>query len=153
VVGVLVTASFRDDTSLRDFAEEAREHIITLNKDFLELEDRGRDTPLEIINEAFRAIHTIKGLSGMLGLSSINQLSHGMEDAMSAVRQGEVPLAGEFAQALFEGVDLLSSMVAAAGRGDAAEADLGPALDAIASSLERARSSVEATPAGIPAGM
>lgn len=78
-----------DANSVREFAEEAREHIVALNRDLLELEERGADADSELVNEAFRAIHIVRGLSGMLGLGSINELAHKMEDVLASVRQGE----------------------------------------------------------------
>ncbi|MHC4251986.1 MAG: Hpt domain-containing protein, partial [Planctomycetota bacterium] len=99
-----------DEDSLRDFVDEAREHIVSLNRDLLELEDKGRGAPADLVNNAFRAIHTIKGLSGMLGLGGINALSHGMEDVLAEVRQGGLDFGGGVSQAFFDALDVLAAM-------------------------------------------
>ena len=88
-----------------------------LNRELLELEEQGAAAPDELVNNAFRAIHTIKGLSGMLGLSQINRLSHSMEDVLAGVRRGDLHFAGGLAGILFEFLDLLSEMVEATSAG------------------------------------
>ncbi len=132
-------AELLDKESLRDFVDESREHIVALNRDLLELEERGANADPELINSVFRAIHTVKGLSGMLGLASINELSHGMEDVLSSVRQGEVIVGGAFAEALFESLDLLNEMIEATARGDTAERDIDGALDRLTAAVEEAK--------------
>jgi two-component system chemotaxis sensor kinase CheA len=125
-----------DPGTLRDFVEEAREHVVTLNRDFLELEDKGAAAPAELVNEAFRAIHTVKGLSGMLGLKAVNVLAHGMEDALSEVRQGRATVTGLLAQSLFEALDRLSAMVDTAAGGAMPQDDVTPLVSKIAVSLK-----------------
>ncbi|MHC4253476.1 MAG: chemotaxis protein CheA, partial [Planctomycetota bacterium] len=132
-------AEVLDEDALRDFVEESREHIIALNRDLLELENRGAEADPELVNSTFRAIHTVKGLSGMLGLGSINGLAHSMEDLLATVRQGEVLVAGPVAEALFESLDLLSEMVEAAARGDIGDRDINKALDRLCATAEEAR--------------
>ena len=124
-----------DDTTLREFVEEVREHIVVLNRDFLELEEKGADAPAELVNEAFRAIHTIKGLSGMLGLTSVNELAHRMEDALSTVRQGNARVEGKLSQALFDALDLLGEMINTAARGQMPSQDTSRILARLADAL------------------
>jgi two-component system chemotaxis sensor kinase CheA len=107
-----------DEDSLRDFVDEAREHVVSLNRDLLELEDKGRGAGPDLVNNAFRAIHTIKGLSGMLGLGGINTLSHGMEDVLAEVRQGGLEFGGGVSQAFFDALDVLAAMVESAASGE-----------------------------------
>jgi two-component system chemotaxis sensor kinase CheA len=118
--------------------DESREHIVALNRDLLELEERGRDASPDIVNSVFRAIHTIKGLSGMLGLATINELAHNMEDALSNVREGEVTVSDSLAEALFESLDLLNEMVEAAARGDLAERPIDTAVGNLAAAMQKA---------------
>ena len=40
----------------------------------------------ELLNEMFRAAHTLKGLSAMLGLADINHLVHKIENIFDAAR-------------------------------------------------------------------
>ncbi|MHC4505014.1 MAG: chemotaxis protein CheA [Planctomycetota bacterium] len=127
-----------DNDSLRDFVDEAREHIVALNRDLLELEERGSLADPELVNSTFRAIHTVKGLSGMLGLGSINELSHGMEDALSTVRGGEAVVGGGLAEALFVSLDLLSEMVEAAARGDTGGRDVDGAIGKLSAATAEA---------------
>ena len=139
-----------DEDSVREFVEEAREHIVSLNRDLLELEERGAEAGPDLINSAFRAIHTVKGNSGMLGLDAVNGLSHRMEDALSEVRRGKAVVSGDLASALFESLDVLSEMVEALAAGDAEERDVGgpiAELDAALRGGRAGRESAGAAPA------
>jgi two-component system chemotaxis sensor kinase CheA len=68
------------------FREEASELLIQLEETLLELEEHPDD--LELINTAFRAIHTIKGSSGMFGFDSIASFAHDFEDLLDECRSG-----------------------------------------------------------------
>jgi chemotaxis protein histidine kinase CheA len=56
------------------FIEEARDHLNTIEQGLLNLQATLDDS--EMINEVFRAAHSIKGGSAMLGLSSIQRTAH-----------------------------------------------------------------------------
>lgn len=44
----------------------------------------------ENINEVFRAVHTVKGVSDLLGFSEVVKLTHKSEDVLDQVRQGKL---------------------------------------------------------------
>ncbi|MEI6065255.1 MAG: Hpt domain-containing protein, partial [Pseudanabaena sp. ELA748] len=56
------------------FIEEAREHLQIIEQGVLNLQEILSDS--ESVNELFRAAHSIKGGSAMLGVSSIQHVSH-----------------------------------------------------------------------------
>lgn len=70
------------------FIEEAREHLNTIEQGLLELQSTLNDP--EMINEVFRAAHSIKGGAAMLGLTSIQQTSHRLEDCFKVLREHPV---------------------------------------------------------------
>ncbi|MFS8902947.1 response regulator [Synechococcus sp. H60.4] len=74
------------------FIEEARDHLATIEQGLLSLRDSVSDP--ELINELFRAAHSIKGGAAMLGLTSIQQTAHRLEDFFNVFRSrlGEVPV-------------------------------------------------------------
>ena len=93
------------------FVMEAREHLDTIEDDFLKLENQ-RDNPDQtLVDKVFRAIHSIKGASGFLGLTKIGNLAHVMETLLSMMRAGEVQPESEFIDALLSGADILGAMV------------------------------------------
>ncbi len=70
------------------FREEAEELLAQLENALLELESSPEDP--EIINAAFRAVHTIKGSSGMFGFDAIASFAHSFENLMESVRNRRI---------------------------------------------------------------
>jgi|GEM_PF-6837 len=96
-----------------EFVAEANEHLATIEDDFLALESQQETPDQELMDKLFRAIHSIKGGSGFLGLERINGLSHGMESLLSKLRSRELKPESRSIDALLAGVDLLRNMIAA----------------------------------------
>ncbi|WP_048196669.1 chemotaxis protein CheA [Methanocaldococcus vulcanius] len=94
---------------LEIFAEEAEEHIQTINECLLELEKDPSN--LDLINQIFRSAHTIKGGARTVGLSHISDLTHHMEDILDYVRNGQIPVTSEIIDLLFKCLDALETML------------------------------------------
>jgi two-component system chemotaxis sensor kinase CheA len=94
------------------FFEESREHVHTLEERLLELEHRPED--LELLNALFRAAHSIKGSSGMLGFELISELTHAMENVLDALREGRVKASTLVTSVLLKATDLLGLCIEAA---------------------------------------
>ncbi|MFN5855108.1 MAG: response regulator [Pseudanabaenaceae cyanobacterium] len=69
------------------FIEEAREHLQTIEQGILNLQDVLRDE--ESVNELFRAAHSIKGGSAMLGVGSVQHISHRLEDFFKILKDNQ----------------------------------------------------------------
>ena len=52
------------DKAFQDFLSEAQETVENLNRTLLSL-DAGKIDP-DLVNDAFRAVHSLKGLAGLL---------------------------------------------------------------------------------------
>lgn len=76
-----------NDKFKETFREEAEELLVQLESILLELEDRPGD--MELVNAAFRAIHTIKGSAGMFGFEKAGRFTHDLESLLDACRNGE----------------------------------------------------------------
>ncbi len=103
-----------DDTMkelLEEFISESKEHLSTIEEDFLELEQQKDNPDSKLVNKIFRAIHTIKGTSGFFGLETITSLSHTMENILSLVRNGEMVPDGNIIDTLLTGADIINSMI------------------------------------------
>ena len=95
---------------LADFVVEAGEHIESAESALLDLENNPEDN--ELLNQIFRAFHTVKGLAGFLGLAQIGSLAHSAENLLDLARKGQLSLVGENVDAIFSSIDLLKQMVA-----------------------------------------
>ncbi|MDF0556698.1 response regulator [Kamptonema sp. UHCC 0994] len=69
------------------FIEEAKDHLNTIEQGLLNLQSTIEDQ--ELVNEVFRAAHSVKGGAAMLGLSSIQQTAHRLEDSFKVLKECE----------------------------------------------------------------
>lgn len=106
-----------DDILLNDpemveaFVAEAKEHLDSIEDDFLSLE-RQKDNPDQtLLDKVFRAIHSVKGAAGFLGLSKMSDLAHIMEALLTKMRGGKILPESEYIDSLLAGVDLLTAML------------------------------------------
>ncbi len=91
------------------FIEEARDHLNTIEQGLLNLESTLNDS--EMVNEVFRAAHSIKGGAAMLGLSSIQHTSHRLEDCFKVLKEHPVQIDQKL-ESLFLGVsDTLKALL------------------------------------------
>lgn len=87
------------------FVEEAMEHINAITKALLILEKDSKNA--EALNTVFRAAHTLKGSSGMMGYKDISDLTHAMEDIFDKLREGG-QVSSELVSVLLNCVDILT---------------------------------------------
>ena len=81
-------AMIDDQETLQIFLEDAREHLSGIEKDFLAIEAAGSAVDVALVNKVFRAVHSIKGGAGFLGLDAIKELAHAMENLLNLMRNG-----------------------------------------------------------------
>ena len=67
------------------FIEEAKDHLNTIEQGLLNLQGTMADP--ELMNEVFRAAHSVKGGAAMLGLNSIQKTSHRLEDYFKVLKE------------------------------------------------------------------
>jgi two-component system chemotaxis sensor kinase CheA len=94
------------DTSadeLKVFLQEAEGLLELLDEDIVRLEQEA--TNGDLLQEIFRAAHTLKGSSGMLGFQEMAQLTHAMEDLLDRVRKGSLAVTAELVDALLMSLD------------------------------------------------
>lgn len=91
-----------------EFLSEAQELIEAFSRNLLaldELQTAGGEDP-GLVNEAFRIVHTLKGLSGIFSAKSVGTLAHRVEDVLDSLRLGKLPLTAELVDVLFRTVEL-----------------------------------------------
>jgi two-component system chemotaxis sensor kinase CheA len=88
-----------------EYVVEAKEHLENLEQKLLELERNPKDK--ELINSAFRSMHTIKGGASFLGLNVIVETAHLAEEVLGKLRSEELELTPEINDLLLKSVDFL----------------------------------------------
>ena len=92
------------------FIEEAREHLQIIEQGVLNLQDVLHDS--ESVNELFRAAHSIKGGSTMLGVVSIQHVSHRLEDFFKILKENpNINVDERLKSLLLAGFDPLSELL------------------------------------------
>ena len=88
---------------LQLFLEEAEEQLQLLDQDIVLLEKEG--SRIELLQEIFRAAHTLKGSSGAIGHEKMAKLTHAMENVLDHLRRGSIDLGTELIDVLLQSLD------------------------------------------------
>lgn len=98
---------------LDDYYADCDEHLRSARHHLMDLE-RGEvsgDARRELVESLFRSFHTIKGLSGMVGLTQAESLAHQLESCLAAVRQGRLQPDPTVTRELEAGVQQLEQVI------------------------------------------
>lgn len=128
------------------FIDESREHLDVLYQQLLELENHPTD--MSIIEEIFRAAHTLKGMAATMGYESLANLTHKLENIFDGIRDEKIQVSTETMDVLFESVDDLNRMVediSGGGNGSKEISKIVESLDEIEEGKNRAESNVDLT--------
>ena len=87
---------------LNVFLEETKEHLQTLTQALIDLEGSDAESAAEALNEAFRAVHTIKGMSASMEFRNMEHLCHSVEDVLDELRSGSRGVTPEIIDLLLE---------------------------------------------------
>ena len=123
------------DKAREEFFSEAQEIIETLSRNLLSLDTAiksGASDP-SLINEAFRAVHTLKGLAGLFGAVRLGALSHRLEDVLDDLRLGRIDLGQDVLDVLFGAVEAYTRILQA----EKADSDEELDVDQLFAELER----------------
>lgn len=104
------------------FFEEAFEHLQALNQNLLALESNPER--LELLDNIFRAAHTLKGMSATMGYDTIAKTTHNMENLLERLRERQEDMSGENFNKLFRSADIIEEMLEQLRNGE----DTGPVL-------------------------
>ena len=101
--------SKRTDLYQAAFTSESQDILETINQSLLSLEKEPHNTTL--IDEVFRAAHSLKGMSAAMNFDGITALAHEMENILDKVRKKEVEVSLDIVDTLFEYSDALEGLV------------------------------------------
>ena len=101
------------DQFLDDYYAECDEHLVSIRRALVLLEDdigaAAIDRP--VLDGLFRSFHTLKGISGMVGLTAAEQLAHHLESYLRELREGTLVLSEPGFEALAAGVSSLQAVI------------------------------------------
>jgi two-component system, chemotaxis family, sensor kinase CheA len=103
------------DEFLDDYFAESEEHLTALRRGLLALESFIGEPQIDrlLLDELFRSFHSLKGISGMVGVREAEHLAHELESYLRALRQDNVLLSEEGLETLIQGAKMLEQVVAA----------------------------------------
>jgi two-component system chemotaxis sensor kinase CheA len=111
------------------FLEEADELLQELNKNLLELERNPDDE--EIINNIFRAAHSLKSSAAFVGLNDLSDLAHRMESLLQGIRDKTNTITSEVVDVIFKCFDTISEVIELVSSGVEPNQNLRPLIDRI----------------------
>ena len=90
------------------FLEEAEEQLQLLDQNVLALEKEGPNP--DLLQELFRAAHTLKGSSATIGHSRMASLTHALESILDSLRKGRLEVGTDLINLLLESLDALRTL-------------------------------------------
>ncbi len=97
------------EAAKQTFQSEATELLQDMEDALLTLESQPTDA--DLIHRVFRAVHTIKGSSGVFGFQPIVNFTHTLETELDKVRNGARPVDNDLIAALLGCMDHLTTLV------------------------------------------
>ena len=101
------------DQFLDDYYAECDEHLVSIRRSLITLEDEVDVGAIErtLLDNLFRSFHTLKGISGMVGLAAAEQLAHHLESYLRELREGTAILSEAGFETLAAGVSSLEAVI------------------------------------------
>lgn len=93
------------------FIAEALDHLSSIEALVLQVESQPDD--VKLLNDVFRPFHTIKGNAGALGVTSVQELAHRVENLLDLARSGRHTMGADEIDVVLRAVDLLTTMIQA----------------------------------------
>ncbi|WP_462269353.1 hybrid sensor histidine kinase/response regulator [Desulfobacter sp.] len=102
---------FEDDETLQMYIEESLDHLADIESDLLTIEESGANIDIDLVNNVFRAAHSVKGGAGFMGLTTIKNLAHHLENVLGMIRNKELIPDSKKISILLKGFDELESLL------------------------------------------
>jgi two-component system, chemotaxis family, sensor kinase CheA len=96
---------------LKEFAVESQEHLADIETQLLTLEAQGDNMDVALVNTVFRAIHSIKGAAGFMGLDTLGGLAHRAEEVLNRLRSKELRPTSVVINTLLRATDRLKDLI------------------------------------------
>ncbi|MCA9580530.1 MAG: chemotaxis protein CheA [Myxococcales bacterium] len=112
-----------DEAIREEFLAEAQEIVESLSRDLLILDQGAGDGTVDLINDLFRGVHTLKGMAGMFGFDQVGTVAHSLENLLDELRLGRVSVGKDVLDVLFEGVEQFQRLLSPDKRDRSSEID------------------------------
>jgi two-component system chemotaxis sensor kinase CheA len=108
-----MSASEMSNKAVKDFLAEAEEILDQLCSDLGVMSDVSEDGECnpDSLNSVFRGAHSLKGLAGMFGFTTVQELSHNLENLLDSLRLGKVKLSAAVMTILMDSLEALGAMI------------------------------------------
>ncbi len=103
--------STEDTELLKEFAVESQEHLADIENQLLTLESQGDNMDVALVNTVFRAIHSIKGAAGFMGLDTLGGLAHRAEEVLNKLRNKDLRPTSVVINTLLKAADRLKELI------------------------------------------
>ena len=103
------------------FLEEVDELLQELNQNLLRFERDPEDS--SIIDDIFRAAHTLKSSAAFVGLNELSELAHQMEDLLQGLRDGSMKMSDDIVNIIFKCFDEINAAIGDISSGQEPEQD------------------------------
>jgi two-component system, chemotaxis family, sensor kinase CheA len=115
-----MTERFDVQEFLQGYLAEAQEHLASAGSNLLAAEEalRNGEPHPRAVRELFRALHTLKGLSAMIGAEPIADVAHEMEAVLRSADRAGGRLPPESTDLLADGLRAIEARVAKLGAGE-----------------------------------
>lgn len=144
-----------DDELAEEYLAESCDHLAGVETCLLSIEKGGVEIDEELVNRAFRAVHSIKGGAGVFGLVQIGELAHQTEDVLVLIRSRELVPTPDRVRVLLHATDRLHDLLQNPGTSN--QADITEVMASLARLCAHPPASVEkgsapAVPQALPGG-
>lgn len=94
--------------AVKEFLSEAQEFVEALSNVLMDIDTslkQDDEVDPDLINEAFRCWHTLKGLASTFGAESLSRFAHREETLLDEIRLGRTPLTAKVLDSLLASID------------------------------------------------
>ncbi|MGO9114299.1 MAG: chemotaxis protein CheW [Thermoguttaceae bacterium] len=102
---------FEDQEVVAEFVNESREHLAEIESQLLGIEEAGAGADPALVNEVFRAVHSIKGAAGFMGFVTLGKLAHELENVLNLMRNGQLVADSSAIDTMLKAADKLRWMI------------------------------------------
>lgn len=94
-----------------EFMEDMIKHLKMMSDVLIKFKNSSYSSEAELLNEIFRAAHSIKGMAAAMEFKNMEKLTHKMEDVLYEMRDGHILVSEEILELLSTGYNYLTEML------------------------------------------
>jgi two-component system chemotaxis sensor kinase CheA len=97
-----------DRELFQDYIDECKEHLIEFEPKLIQLKDDRNN--MDLVNDLFRIMHTIKGNARIFKLERIEHEAHNVENILNTIRKSEKVMTDELLDEIFKRLDRFNEL-------------------------------------------